>query len=101
MATSVAAYPRASNRTNNGRVPEITQFRSTRLAGISPIENPAAQQCRDVPGGMAAHSKRAAVRETIHSPPMRVPFSATERFISRTTGTSASVTTANIKKTSK
>jgi hypothetical protein len=36
-----------------------------------------------------------------HSPPMRVPFWATERFISSTTGTSASVTTDNIKNTSK
>jgi hypothetical protein len=36
-----------------------------------------------------------------HSPPMRAPLWATERFISSATGTIASVTTANIKYTSK
>ena len=39
--------------------------------------------------------------ESAHSPPMRAPFSATERFISSTTGTSASITTAISQKQSK
>jgi hypothetical protein len=33
-----------------------------------------------------------------HSPPTRVPFSATERFITKTTGTSKSITIANTQK---
>jgi hypothetical protein len=49
----------------------------------------------------ASRSLKKSARETVHSPPIRIPFSATERFISSTTGTSTNVTTANIKKTSK
>jgi hypothetical protein len=37
----------------------------------------------------------------LYSPPMRAPFSATERFINRTSGTSASVIIANTQKQSK
>ena len=36
-----------------------------------------------------------------HSSPMRAPFSATERFINKTTGTSASINMAKIQKQSK
>jgi hypothetical protein len=34
------------------------------------------------------------VEELVHSPPMRAPFSATERFITKTTAITASVTMA-------
>jgi hypothetical protein len=40
-------------------------------------------------------------RESVHSPPIRVPFSATERFINKTTNVTASITTANSQKQSK
>jgi hypothetical protein len=43
----------------------------------------------------------AVAIDMFHSPPTRAPFSATERFISSTTGTNISVTTANSQKTSK
>jgi hypothetical protein len=36
-----------------------------------------------------------------YSPPIRAPFSATERFISSTTNTSATMTTASTQNTSK
>jgi hypothetical protein len=39
--------------------------------------------------------------DTLHSAPMRAPFSATERFITSTAGTSKTVTTASTQKTSK
>jgi len=51
----------------------------------------------------AAKNLRAAtpLRFVLHSPPMRAPFSATERFINRTTGASRIVTKANSQKQSK
>ena len=48
-----------------------------------------------------AKKSRALAQRPAHSPPMRAPFSATERFISSTTNASASVTTAKIQKQSK
>jgi len=41
------------------------------------------------------------VYSSAYSPPMWAPFSATERFISSTVNSGASVTTANSRKTSK
>jgi hypothetical protein len=37
--------------------------------------------------------------DTFYSPPIRAPFSATERFITKTTTISANIATANRKKT--
>jgi hypothetical protein len=42
-----------------------------------------------------------SARESVHSPPIRAPFSATERFINKTTNVAASITTANSQKQSK
>jgi len=54
----------------------------------------------------ALRRRRLTVRAGVvfaqaHSPPMRAPFAATERFIRSTTGTSASITTAISQKQSK
>jgi hypothetical protein len=43
----------------------------------------------------------AMTRLAIHSAPMRAPFSATERFISRVTNASTNVRAAKIQKQSK
>jgi hypothetical protein len=37
----------------------------------------------------------------VHSPPIRAPFSATERFINNTTNVTANIATANSQKQSK
>ena len=42
-----------------------------------------------------------SARESVHSPPIRAPFSATERFINKTKNVTASITTANSQKQSK
>ena len=52
----------------------------------------------DTPGPRLARRLQPASR---YSAPMWAPFSATERFISSTTNTSATMTTANTQKTSK
>ena len=51
--------------------------------------------------GAAFENLQNAQRPASYSPPMRAPFSATERFISRTSGTSASMIMANTQKQSK
>ena len=46
-------------------------------------------------------ARHALPRQCSHSPPIWAPFSATERFITSTTGTSTSATTASSQKISK
>ena len=55
------------------------------------------------PGLEYSDDQAGSIREArlIHSPPTRAPFSATERFISSTTGTSMSITAADSQKISK
>ena len=49
----------------------------------------------------AAHSRVTLYGAWYYSPPIRAPFSATERFISSTTNASATMTTASTQNTSK
>ncbi len=51
--------------------------------------------------GIESNSSYDCKRPESYSPPMRAPFSATERFINKTTGTSASINIAKIQKQSK
>ena len=50
---------------------------------------------------MSVSNLRPAFIDMFHSPPIRAPFSATERFITKTTTATASIATANRKKQSK
>ncbi len=51
--------------------------------------------------GIKSNSRYDCKRTKSYSPPMRAPFSATERFINKMTGASASINTAKIQKQSK
>jgi hypothetical protein len=63
--------------------------------------NSQTMQCYSATIRTDSTNSTSTVKPRYYSPPIRAPFSATERFISNTANTSAAMTTANTQNTSK